>query len=170
MFEGNAWVFGDDVDTDVIIPAKYLVTWYLATLAARCFEGVDPSLAARIAPGDIVIAGKNFGCGSSREHAAMAMKGLGISCAIAVSYGQISTATASTSASRCSKPDIPAGAIRTGDRLTVDLSSGAVCNLSGDAAFMAAPIPGFMRELIAAGGLMPYVVRSLEREAPGGVS
>jgi 3-isopropylmalate dehydratase small subunit len=166
MFEGNAWVFGDDVDTDVIIPAKYLVTWDPATLAARCFEGVDPSLAARIAPGDIVIAGKNFGCGSSREHAAIAMKGLGISCAIAVSYGQIFYRNSFNLGIPLLEADIPAGAIRTGDRLTVDLSSGAVCNLSGGAAFTAAPIPGFMRELIAAGGLMPYV----EREAPGGVS
>jgi 3-isopropylmalate/(R)-2-methylmalate dehydratase small subunit len=163
--EGNAWLFGDDVDTDVIIPAKYLVTFDPAELGPHCFEGIDPTLAARIQPGDVVVGGRNFGCGSSREHAPIAMKGLGVSCVIAPSYGQIFYRNAFNLGLPALEAELPAQAIRQGDRLKVDLSTGTIRNLTTNATFETSPIPPFMQQLIEAGGLMPYVLRSLGEKA-----
>lgn len=161
VFEGAAWMLGDDVDTDVIIPAKYLVTVDEADLAAHCFEGVNPTLASRIRPGDIVVAGRNFGCGSSREHAVIAIKGLGISCIIAASFGQIFYRNAFNLGLPLLEAEIPPGTVRPGDQLVVDPSTGQVTNRTAGSAFQAAPIPPFMQDLIAAGGLMPYVLRNI---------
>jgi len=159
VLEGNAWALGDHVDTDVIIPAKYLVTSDPEKLAPRCFEGLDPSLAPRIRPGDIVVAGDNFGCGSSREHAPIAIKGLGVSCVVARSFGQIFYRNAFNRGLPLLEADLPPGSIRTGDRLRVNLDSGRIENQTTGRSFEATPIPDFMQELLAAGGLIPYVLK-----------
>ncbi|MBI1725367.1 MAG: 3-isopropylmalate dehydratase small subunit [Candidatus Tectomicrobia bacterium] len=156
--EGNAWTLGDHVDTDVIIPARHLITFDPEKLAPHCFEGVDPALASRIRPGDIVVAGHNFGCGSSREHAPIAIKALGVGCVIARSFGQIFYRNAFNRGLPLLEADLPPGAVRAGDRLSVALATGRIENRTTGAAFDAAPIPAFMRELIAAGGLIPFVL------------
>ncbi len=158
IVEGRVWAFGDHVDTDVILPAKYLVTFDPATLAAHCFEGLDPALAAQIRPGDILVAGENFGCGSSREHAAIAIKGLGVACVVARSYGQIFYRNAFNLGLPLLESDLPPAAIRTGDQVAVDLASGRIENRTTREIYQAAPIPPFMQELIDAGGLIPFVL------------
>jgi 3-isopropylmalate dehydratase small subunit len=155
---GNAWTLGDHVDTDVIIPAKHLITFDPEKLAPHCFEGLDPALASRIRPGDIVVAGHNFGCGSSREHAPIAIKALGVGCVVARSFGQIFYRNAFNRGLPLLEADLPLGAVRTGDWLSIALATGRIENQTTGAAFDAAPIPAFMREIIAAGGLIPYVL------------
>ena len=120
---GTAWRLGDHIDTDLIIPARYLVTADPATLAPRCFEDLDPALAAQIKSGDILVAGENFGQGSSREHAPIALKGLGIACVIARSYARIFYRNAFNLGLPLLEADLPPGAVRAGDRLSVDLRS-----------------------------------------------
>ncbi len=160
VLEGNAWVLGDHINTDVIIPAKYLVTFEPEHLAPHCFEGVDPELARQIQDGDIVVAGKNFGCGSSREHAPIAMKGLGVSCIVARSFGQIFYRNAFNRGLPLLECDWPKNTVSMGDRLRVNLESGEIENLTSNLTFQAAPIPDFMREIITAGGLIPHVLKS----------
>lgn len=89
LLKGKVWMFGDDIDTDVIIPARYLTSWEPVELARHCMEDADPSFAGKVAMGDIIVAGKNFGCGSSREHAPLAIKAAGISCVVAESFARI---------------------------------------------------------------------------------
>lgn len=163
VLEGRVWVLGDHIDTDVIIPAKHLFTFAPERLAPHCFEGVDPELASKIQPGDIVVAGKNFGCGSSREHAPIAIKAVGVSCVIARSYGQIFYRNAFNRGLPLLECDWPESAIRTEDQLRVELGSGTIENLTTRRTYQASPIPAFMREIIAAGGLLPQVLsRSTE--------
>jgi 3-isopropylmalate/(R)-2-methylmalate dehydratase small subunit len=160
VLEGNAWVLGDHINTDVIIPAKYLVTFEPEHLSPHCFEGVDPELARQIQDGDIVVAGKNFGCGSSREHAPIAIKGLGVSCIVARSFGQIFYRNAFNRGLPLLECDWPKNTVSMGDRLRVNLESGEIENLTSNLIFQAAPIPDFMREIITAGGLIPHVLKS----------
>ena len=160
VLEGNAWVLGDHIDTDVIIPAKYLVTFEPEHLAPHCFEGVDHELARQIQDGDIVVAGKNFGCGSSREHAPIAMKGLGVSCIVARSFGQIFYRNAFNRGLPLLECDLPKNSVSMGDQLRVNLESGEIKNLISNLTFQAAPIPDFMREIITAGGLIPHVLKN----------
>lgn len=162
ILEGNAWVLGDHVNTDVIIPSRYLNTLEPDELAPHCFAGVDSALASRIEAGDIVVAGHNFGCGSSREHAPIAIKALGVSCIIARSYGQIFYRNAFNRGLPLLELDCPGGSIRTGDRLNLNLDDGRIENLSTGKIFEAMPIPAFMQEILASGGLIPYV---LQRDA-----
>lgn len=163
VLTGRAWVLGEHIDTDVIIPAKYLITFDPHRLAPHCFEGLDPSLASEIQPGDIIVAGHNFGCGSSREHAPIAIKALGVSCVIARSFGQIFYRNAFNRGLPLLESDYPVGSIRTGSRLRVDLDGGRVENETTGAAFEAMPIPAFMQELLASGGLIPHVLQQMAR-------
>jgi len=160
VLEGNAWVLGDHIDTDVIIPAKYLVTFEPERLAPHCFEGLDPELARQIQDGDIVVAGKNFGCGSSREHAPIAMRGLGASCVVARSFGHIFYRNAFNRGLPLLECDWPKNTVKKGNRLRVDLESGKIENLTSNQTFQALPIPDFMREIIASGGLIPQVLKN----------
>ncbi len=157
--EGRAWTFGDHVDTDVIIPAKHLNTFDPAELAPHCFEGVDPAIAQNFRRGDIIVGGENFGCGSSREHAPLAMLGLGAACVLARSYGQIFYRNAFNQGLPLLEADIEAGAANTGDALSVDIVSGRIENKTSGQTFQAAPIPPFMQEIIDAGGLIPHVLK-----------
>ena len=162
---GRAWVYGDNVDTDVIIPARYLSTSEPSELAPHCMEDIDASFAASVAEGDVVVAGANFGCGSSREHAPIAIKGAGVSCVVASSYARIFYRNAiniGLPILECAEACAP-GAVNKGDELEIDLTSGEIVNKTNGKAFKAAPAPEFLRHLFAAGGLVPYVRERLER-------
>jgi 3-isopropylmalate/(R)-2-methylmalate dehydratase small subunit len=165
IFEGAVHKFGRDVDTDVIIPARYLNTNDPAELGSHCMEDIDAEFVARVRPGDIVVAGENFGCGSSREHAPVAIRAAGVSCVVAASFARIFYRNAiNTGLPIVICPAAVAGA-QAGDRLRVDLATGVVTDLTRDATWQADAFPAFMQELIAQGGLLPYVKARLDAEA-----
>ncbi|MDR1651582.1 MAG: 3-isopropylmalate dehydratase small subunit [Synergistaceae bacterium] len=161
---GTAWVYGDNVDTDVIIPARYLSTSEPEQLAPHCMEDIDASFASSVKPGDIIAAGSNFGCGSSREHAPIAIKACGVSCVIAASYARIFYRNAiniGLPILECPEASVP-GEIGRGDELEVDIASGVIENKTSGRVWQAAPSPLFLRDLFDAGGLVPYVRKRLE--------
>lgn len=160
---GTAHKVGDHIDTDVIIPARYLVTTDPAELAKYVFEDLDASLRQRIRPGDVLLAGENFGQGSSREHAPIAMKGVGISCVVAASFARIFYRNAfniGLPAIECR--DAHARAAE-GDELDVDLATGAIRNVTRGEIYHGTPVPEFMLRLLAAGGIVGYVRAELAR-------
>lgn len=162
ILEGNAWRYGANVDTDVIIPARYLTLTGEKELAEHCLEDLDPEFRSRMEPGDIIVAEENFGSGSSREHAPLAIKGVGVSCVIASSFARIFYRNAiNVGLPILECPEAVKGT-RTGDRLRVDLEQGTVENLRSGEAYEAAPFPESMRELIEHGGLVPYVKARLK--------
>ncbi len=158
---GRAWTFGDDVNTDVILPGKYLTIRDPVQLAPHVMEGIDPDFTKKARPGDLVVAGKNFGCGSSRETAPAALKAFGIGCVIARSFARIFLRNAVNIGLPILECEAAARAIRPGDEVEVDVSEGGICDRTSGATFQAAPFPPFMRELMAAGGLVPYTRRRL---------
>ena len=153
--EGRIWKFGDDVDTDVIIPARYLNVSDEAELAKNCFADIRPDFAAAVAAGDILVAGKNFGCGSSREHAPLAIKAAGIRVIIAESFARIFYRNAFNIGLPLLESMEASQGLSDGGRAIVDLATGRIEGAGG--AFQAKPIPDFMAQLIAAGGLVEYV-------------
>jgi len=161
MLKGKAWKFGADVDTDLIIPARYLNTSDPKELAKHCMEDADPLFASKVSPGDFIVAGNNFGCGSSREHAPIAIKTAGISCVVAASFARIFYRNAFNLGLPILESPEAAEAVKTGDELQVDLATGKITNLSQGRTYQAQPVPPFMQELLAAGGLMPYVMKRL---------
>lgn len=161
---GNAWKFGADVDTDLIIAARYLNTSDPKELAKHCMEDADPEFVRKVSVGDIIVAGTNFGCGSSREHAPIAIKTVGVSCVIAASFARIFYRNAFNLGLPILESPEAAADVQTGDELKVDLTSGTIINLSRNRTYQAQPVPPFMQELLAAGGLMPYVMKRLTGE------
>jgi 3-isopropylmalate/(R)-2-methylmalate dehydratase small subunit len=157
---GRAWVYGDNVDTDVIIPARYLTTSAPEKLAPHCMEDIDASFAEAVRPGDIIVAGANFGCGSSREHAPIAIKAAGVSCVLAVSFARIFF----RNAINIGLPILECPEMRAakGDRIEVDLVAGRILNAASGEVCSARPIPEFLQSLFSAGGLAPYVKHRLE--------
>ena len=153
----KAYKYGDNVDTDVIIPARYLNTSAPEELAAHCMEDIDPSFAGDVRRGDILVAGRNFGCGSSREHAPLAIKASGIACVIAESFARIFYRNALNIGLPIFECPAAAGAISSGDEVSVDLEAGKIVDLTTGTSFTAEPFPPFMMELIAAGGLAEYL-------------
>lgn len=161
---GKAWKFGDDVDTDAIIPARYLNTSDPKALAAHCMEDADPQFSGKVQVGDIIVAGKNFGCGSSREHAPVAIKAVGVSCVVAQSFARIFYRNAfNTGLPILECPEAATG-MDTGDEIEVDLDRGVIVNHSRGQTFKAEPVPPFMQSLLQAGGLIPYVRKQLGKE------
>ena len=156
--EGTVWKFGDNVNTDVIIPATYLITIDMYELGKHCMEGADTTFAEKVGPGDIIVAGKNFGCGSSREHAPMAIKGAGISCVIAESFARIFFRNAFNMGLAIFETSGISQGIQEGDRVLVNQDTGEIMDHTNGKRFFANPIPPFMQELIEAGGLMSYVL------------
>jgi len=153
---GRAHVYGDNVDTDVIIPARYLTSHDPAELAAHCMEDIDSEFLTRVQPGDIIVAGENFGCGSSREHAPIAIKASGVSAVIAGSFARIffrNTINVGLPALACPEA---AAAIQKGDELSLDLATGRIENVTQGRTYQADPFPEFLREIVAAGGLAAY--------------
>ncbi len=166
-YRGRAWRFGDDIDTDAIIPARYLNTSDPAALAKHCMEDADPAFAGMVAPGDVIVGGKNFGCGSSREHAPIAIRAAGVSCVIAASFARIFYRNAFDMGLPIFECPPASAAIATGDLVEVDPEAGVIRlagkGPTGGKEFRAQPHPPFMRELIAAGGLIPYLLRGEAR-------
>jgi 3-isopropylmalate dehydratase small subunit len=157
IYRGKAWKFGSNVDTDAIIPARYLNTTDPKEMASHLMEDVDPGFLEKIQPGDIIVAEDNFGCGSSREHAPLAIKQAGLSCVVAKSFARIFYRNAFNMGLPILESSEAVEGIRQGDELEVDSEKGAIKNLTTGHAFQAQPIPPFMQQLIAAGGLMSYV-------------
>jgi len=153
---GKVWTFGDDIDTDAIIPARYLTTTDMAELAAHLMEDADPSFPQKVSPGDLIVAGKNFGCGSSREHAPLALKGAGISCVIAESFARIFYRNAINIGLPILESAEAAAALQEGEVVEIDLQKGVIQDSSGRR-YTAVPFPPFMQEIIARGGLINYV-------------
>jgi 3-isopropylmalate dehydratase small subunit len=157
IIRGKAWKFGDDVDTDAIIPARYLISSDPDFLAAHCMEDADPSFAAKVHPGDIIVAGKNFGCGSSREHAPVAIKGAKVSCVIAQSFARIFYRNSFNMGLPILECPEAAAAAATGDELEVNMIHGTIINHTKSETYRAVAVPLFMQQLLEAGGLIPYV-------------
>ena len=162
MIKGTAYKFGDNVDTDQIIPAKYLVTTDPKELAKHCMEIADADFPSKAKPGDIMIAGKNFGCGSSREHAPISIKGLGLGLIIAESFARIFFRNCINIGMPILECPEAAREANAGDQIEVDLDSGTIKNLTQKKSYTAQPFPEFMQQIINAGGLMPYVQKRLK--------
>jgi len=157
---GKTWKFGDNIDTDVIIPARYLNTIDPKELAIHCMEDADPEFANNVGQGDIIVGGANFGCGSSREHAPIAIKAAGVSCVVAEYFARIfyrNSFNMGLPIMEC--PDAARDA-DTGDTLSVDLATGVIVNETKGNTYQAGAVPPFMQELIDAGGLMAYTVKN----------
>ena len=162
--KGKTWKFGNNVDTDAIIPARYLNTTDPKELASHCMEDVDPEFASVVKPGDIIAAGKNFGCGSSREHAPLAIRASEVSCVIAHSFARIFYRNAFNMGLPILECPEGAERIQMGDELEVDLDTGIVENHTRKETYRAEAIPPFMQKLLAAGGLMEYVRHQMLEE------
>jgi 3-isopropylmalate/(R)-2-methylmalate dehydratase small subunit len=156
-FEGRVWKFGSDVDTDAIIPARYLNQSDPKELAKHVMEDERPAFQKEVRKGDILLADKNFGCGSSREHAPLALKAVGVSCVIAKSFARIFYRNGFNQGLLLLESQEAAEAIKEGDRVRVDLAKGEILDLTQKKKFSASPIPGFMQELIKDGGLISHV-------------
>jgi len=158
---GKVWKYGDNVDTDAIIPARYLNMSSAQELAAHAMEDLDDAFRAEVKPGDIIVAGKNFGCGSSREHAPLALKGCGVGCVIAESFARIFYRNAINIGLPIFESPEAAQAIAAGQTLEVDLAEGTIHVRETGATYRAMPYPSFMLELVDAGGLVEYTRRKL---------
>jgi len=159
-FKGTVWKFGDNIDTDAIIPARYLTTSDPAQLAGHCMEDADPGFVKKIKKGDIIVAGENFGCGSSREHAPIAIKAAGLSCVVAKSFARIFYRNAFNMGLPIFEAPELWDAVESGDEIEVDGDRGVITILNRKAApIRTNPIPPFMQQLIEDGGLMQHIAR-----------
>jgi len=158
--QGKVWKFGDNVDTDLIIAARYLNTSKPSELAKYVMEDADPDFVSKMSPGDIIVAGENFGCGSSREHAPIALKTAGVAAVIAPTFARIFY----RNAFNMGLPifELPeAGEIAEGDLVRIDMQSGEVVNETQGRRYKFTPIPAFMQELVDAGGLITYAQKEI---------
>jgi 3-isopropylmalate/(R)-2-methylmalate dehydratase small subunit len=161
---GRVHKYGANVDTDVIIPARYLNLNTPEELAPHCMEGIDAEFVQRVRPGDVIVADTNFGCGSSREHAPLAIEGAGVSCVIAKTFARIFYRNAiNVGLPILECPEAVDGS-EAGDELAVELETGTIRNLTKGSEFKAKPYPDFMLELMQAGGLVEYTKRRLAGE------
>lgn len=157
ILEGKVWRYGDNVDTDVIIPARYLNTADPRELAKHCMEDIDTSFVGNVKLGDIIVAGRNFGCGSSREHAPVAIKASGIPCVIADSFARIFYRNAINIGLPLIELGPDVAEIKNGDTVKIDLDRGIVENVTSGKKFKVQPLPGFIQDIAQAGGLVNYV-------------
>ena len=161
---GKIWKFGSDVDTDAIIPARHLNQSDPKELAKHVMEDERPDFSQKVRKGDILLADKNFGCGSSREHAPLALEGAGISCIIAKSFARIFYRNSLNLGLPLLESPEASGAIKEGDRVRVDLSTGEIFDLTQKRKFFAKPIPPFMQELIKDGGLIKHLRKKVTKK------
>ncbi len=161
MLKGKVHKYGADVNTDVIIPARYLNIYDPVELAKHCMEDIDEDFLKRVEPGDIIMATTNFGCGSSREHAPMAIKAVGISCVIAKNFARIFFRNAINIGLPMLECEEAVDSTESGDVLEVDLSRGEIKNITKKLTFTASPYPDFMAEIISSGGLIEYTKKRL---------
>ena len=152
--KGHVFKYPDNVDTDVIIPARYLNTQDAKELASHCMEDIDKEFVSRVQPGDVMVGGWNFGCGSSREHAPLCIKTSGISVVIAKSFARIFYRNSINIGLPILECEAAADAIQAGDLVSVDFDTGVITDETTGAVFQAEPFPPFIQEIIAAGGLM----------------
>ena len=155
--QGTVFKYGDNVDTDVIIPARYLNSSDPAELATHCMEDIDKEFVHKFRKGDIIVANKNFGCGSSREHAPLAIKAAGASCVIAETFARIFYRNAINIGLPIIECPEAAKAIENGDKVKVDFDSGKIFDLTKGTEYQGQPFPPFMQKIIAAGGLVNYI-------------
>ncbi|MFY9175965.1 MAG: 3-isopropylmalate dehydratase small subunit [Caldicoprobacterales bacterium] len=155
--KGTVIKYGDNIDTDVIIPARYLNTSNIEELAAHCMEDLDKDFVNKVKPGDIMVAGKNFGCGSSREHAPAVIKAAGISCVIAETFARIFYRNAINIGLPIMECPEAAKDIENGDQVSVDIYTGVITNITKGKTYQGTPFPEFMQEIMKAGGLVNYV-------------
>jgi 3-isopropylmalate/(R)-2-methylmalate dehydratase small subunit len=160
--EGKTWVFGDNIDTDVIIPARYLVTTDPAELAKHCMEDIDPGFVGKVHVGDVLVAGNNFGCGSSREHAPIAIKAAGVSVVIASSFARIFYRNAINIGLPILECAEAVAAVQPGDVLRVDLASGRIDDVTTGQTFQAQSYPESILRIIMAGGLIAATRQKLQ--------
>ncbi len=159
-FTGSAVLLGDDIDTDAIIPARYLFLTEPKDMAAHCFEETHPDFRERVAKGRIVVAGENFGCGSSREHAPVAIMASGALCVVARSFSRLFL----RNAINIGLPVLEvaeAGEIAEGDALSIDMTAGTIRNATRNKTYSATPLPPFIQELLLGGGAIPYLKKRL---------
>ena len=165
QFKGTVHRYGRDIDTDVIIPARYLNTSDPAELARHCLEDLDTGFVERVRPGDIIVADENFGCGSSREHAPIAIKAAGVDAVIAKSFARIFYRNAINTGLAILECPEAVDAIADGDTVSVDTETGLITDETTGATFTAQPFPPFIAEIIEAGGLVPRWQKKLGKEA-----
>ena len=165
QFKGTVHRYGRDIDTDVIIPARYLNTSDPAGLARHCLEDLDTGFVERVRPGDIIVADENFGCGSSREHAPIAIKAAGVDAVIAKSFARIFYRNAINTGLAILECPEAVDAIADGDTVSVDTETGLITDETTGATFTAQPFPPFIAEIIEAGGLVPRWQKKLGKEA-----
>lgn len=161
ILKGRAHIFGDNIDTDAIIPARYMVTSDPVELAKHVMEDADPNFVKNSKNGDLIIGKKNFGCGSSREHAPVAIKAAGVSCVIAKSYARIFYRNAFNMGLPIFESADAPDKIRPGDEIAVNMATGEITNVTKNEKYQADPIPEFMQKLIADGGLMESIRKKL---------
>jgi 3-isopropylmalate dehydratase, small subunit len=161
MLQGNVHKYGDNIDTDVIIPARYLNTSSSAELAAHCMEDIDKDFVGKVKQSDIIVGGRNFGCGSSREHAPIAIKESGISVVIAVSFARIFYRNSINIGLPIIECEAAVADAENGDVIEVDIDSGTIKNVTKDKEYMGNKFPDFMVELFNAGGLANYAKANL---------
>ena len=159
IYKGRVWKFGDNIDTDAIIPARYLNTSDPRELAAHCMEDADAEFVKKIKAGDIILAGENFGCGSSREHAPIAIKAAGISCVIAKSFARIFYRNAFNMGLPIFESARLWDEVSAGEEISLDSAQGKITIAATKKTYTINPIPPFMEQLIADGGLMKHIAR-----------
>lgn len=162
IIRGRVHKFGRDIDTDVIIPARYLTTFDPFELGKHCFVDIDENFPEKVRPGDIIVAGENFGCGSSREHAPLALKGAGISAVIADSFARIFLRNSINIGLTVIEAPGVSDFAENGDELEVDIQKGTVKNLTKGTEMVFPPLPEFLNRIIAAGGLIEFAKERLK--------
>ena len=155
--QGTVYKYGDNIDTDVIIPARYLNTQDAKELASHCMEDIDKSFVTKVKQGDIMVGGENFGCGSSREHAPLAIKSAGIDCVIAKSFARIFYRNAINIGLPILECPAASESIADGDTVAIDFDTGVITDVTTGATFQAEPFPPFIQNIIAKGGLMASI-------------
>jgi 3-isopropylmalate/(R)-2-methylmalate dehydratase small subunit len=161
LIEGRVWVFGENIDTDVILPGKYLIVTDPQELGRHAMEGLDPSFSKKVSRGDILLAGRYFGCGSSREQAPVALKFSGIAAILAESYARIFYRNALNIGLPTLEVEHTGGIAKEGDRIRIDVEAGEIRNLETGELFQAKPIPEFMLEIIREGGLINKIKKQV---------
>ena len=159
--KGNVFKYGDNVDTDVIIPARYLNDSNPASLASHCMEDIDPTFPKRVKKGDIMVANKNFGCGSSREHAPIAIKESGIACVIAETFARIFYRNAINIGLPILECPQAAQAITEGQEVEIDFTTGMITNHDTGEKYQSEPFPEFMQQIMKVGGLVEHTKRKM---------
>ena len=162
---GKVWKYGDNVDTDAIIPARYLNMSLAEELAEHCMEDIDLNFVGSVQQGDIIVGGENFGCGSSREHAPLAIKGAGVSCVVAKSFARIFYRNAINIGLPILDCPEAVDGTEAGDTLTVAPTSGTITNARTGETYQTSPLPEFVMKIVGAGGLVPYTNERLQTKA-----